>query len=352
MRSAVCGFVFFLGFFALANANKCWSITPADMQKIAPVVVERIKVHGRSLEANLERNSADRDVIVYLPPGYSKQPKRRFPVVYMLHGYGLTSDGFAGLLQSPGTLERAFAAGVPEMILVLPDTQTRQNGSMYSSSITIGNWENFIADDLVDYIDSHYRTLAKRESRGLGGHSMGGYGTIRIGMKRPDRFGALYIMSPCCLSARAAPSAELLTTLHQLKNLNEVSQLDFLGRATLTIAAAWSPNPNRPPFYLDLPQADGADPQQAVARWAANAPLIMLDQYSEGLRSYRAIAMDVGDQDGLRVDASALAKRLNELGISASFQIYSGDHASAVVDRLQNYVLPFFAKNLVQSDKN
>src|SRR5678809_1349750 len=88
-----------------------------------------------------------------------------------------------------------------------PDAFTKYSGSMYSSSPTTGDWEAYIAEDLVGYVDSHYRTIANRMSRGLGGHSMGGYGTIRIGMKRPDVFSSLYIMSACCLMNNPRPPA-------------------------------------------------------------------------------------------------------------------------------------------------
>ena len=75
---------------------------------------------------------------------------------------------------------------------------------MYSGSVTTGEFEQYIARDVVQYIDSHYRTIPKRTSRGLVGHSMGGYGASRIGMKHSDVFGSLYIMSPCCMAPRAA----------------------------------------------------------------------------------------------------------------------------------------------------
>src|SRR4030095_11329656 len=94
------------------------------------------------------------------------------------------------------------------MILVNPDAFTKFNGSMYSSSPTIGDWETFIAEDLVGYVDSHYRTIPDRMSRGLGGHSMGGYGTVRIGMKRPDVFSSMYIMSACCLMNNPGASGQ------------------------------------------------------------------------------------------------------------------------------------------------
>ena len=309
------------------------------------VRVERLKVHSRALEGNLEGETPDRDVIVYLPADYATSD-RRYPVVYALHGYGLTADGFAGLLQSPRTIDAANAGHVPGMILVLPDTQTLHNGSMYSSSVTIGDWEGFITRDLVAYIDSHYRTIADRKSRGLAGHSMGGYGAARLGMKYPDVFSALYIMSPCCLSARGAPPAPAAAIVEGVKTPEEAAKLDFLPRATFAVAAAWSPNPNKPPLFVDLPTVNGVPDPSVLARWAANAPLSMVDQNIFNLRRYTAIAIDVGDQDGLRVDAAELHKRMRESGVPNSFEIYAGDHGNRVAERFEKNVLPFFARTL------
>ena len=311
-----------------------------------PVTVQHIKVHSRALEGNLEGETADRDVIVYLPPDYAANPTRRYPVLYGLHGYNLTVDGFAGLLKTPQTAEGAFATGTPGMIIVLPDTQTLHNGSMYSSSVTTGDWEGFITHDLVAYVDAHYRTIADRRSRGLFGHSMGGYGTARIGMKYPEVFGALYIMSPCCMSPRGAPPPAAVAAMEAVKTREDAAKLDFMGHATFAVAAAWSPNPNKPPFYADLPSPAGAPDNGVLGRWAANAPLSMLDQYIFNLRRYHAIMIDVGDQDGLRVDAKTLHDRMAASGVANDFEIYSGDHGNAVADRIQNHVLPFFARTL------
>jgi len=170
--------------------------------------VEQITVHGKSLEQNLSGDTADRIVKVYLPPGYSKERQRRYPVVYFLHGILARADNYVATLKWPESIDHAIAAGkLQEMIFVMPDAMTPYGGSMYSNSIVTGDWEAFVARDLVGYIDSHYRTMAKRESRGLSGHSMGGYGTLRIGMKYPDVFSSLYAMSSCCLDPRGvAPS--------------------------------------------------------------------------------------------------------------------------------------------------
>jgi enterochelin esterase-like enzyme len=311
-----------------------------------PATLEQIKIHGAALEGNLEGNAADRDVLVFLPPSYRKEPRRRFPVVYALHGYSIGALQWAGEIHVPQTLEGAFATGSREMIVVLPDSKTVHNGSMYSSSVTTGDFETFIARDLVAYIDSHYRTLARRESRGLVGHSMGGYGATRIGMKHADVFGALYIMSPCCLSVRGAPPPEVEKALAEVKSPADSAKLSFFARATLASAAAWSPNPARPPLYLDLPIANGEPQPEVLGRWAANSPLAFADQYIGNLRRYSGIALEVGDQDGLRTDTAKLQATLERYGIASTFEEYRGTHTSAVAVRFQNFVTPFFSKHL------
>lgn len=235
-------------------------------------------------------------------------------------------------IETPQTVEGAFATGTREIIVVLANAQTRHNGSMYSNSVTTGNWEGFIAHDLVRYVDAHYRTLTRRESRGIAGHSMGGYGTVRIAMRHPDVFSAFYAMSPCCMAARGAPSPEMARRLEAAVAAGQTTSLDFGTRATLAAAAAWSPNPKAPPFYLDLPTKDGVPQPTVLARWAANAPLAMADQYVTSLRRYTAIALDVGDQDGLRFDTAELHRLLDAYGIANSFEQYPGDHVSAVAD--------------------
>ena len=140
---------------------------------------------------------------------------------------------------------------------------------------------------------------------------MGGYGATRIGMKHPDVFSSLYIMSPCCLSARAAGPAnpEDEKALEAVKTAEDSAKLPFFLRAQLASAAAWSPDPKNPPLYLDLPSKDGVAQPDILAKWAANAPLSFIDQYIGNLRQYRAISIDVGDQDGLRTDTGKLHER-------------------------------------------
>jgi enterochelin esterase-like enzyme len=180
---------------------------PPAVPGAKPAIVERIKIHGAALEGNLEGDAVDRSVIVFLPPSYATEKDRRYPVVYALHGYSIGAEQWTSEIHVPQTIEGAFAKGLEGDDRGAARFEDAHNGSMYSSSVTTGDFERFVSHDLVAYVDAHYRTIPKRTSRGLVGHSMGGYGASRIGMKHSDVFGSLYIMSPCCLSARPAAPA-------------------------------------------------------------------------------------------------------------------------------------------------
>ena len=309
--------------------------------------VERIAVHGKTLEGNLEGDSADRDVAVYLPPSYQSERSRRYPVLYLLHGFTDDVDHWWGIkphfVNVPAVMDKALATGVKEMIVVMPNAFTRYQGSMYSNSATTGNWEDYVSQELVAYVDAHYRTVANRGGRGIAGHSMGGYGAIRIGMKHPEVYSSLYLLSPCCMAVGPVGPNPRAEAIH---DPGEVAQADFGTKAAFASAAAWSPNPKNSPLFLDLPYKNGEVQPQIVAKWQANAPLAMVDQYIANLRRYQAIGMDVGTRDGLIGGVQALDRILNDYGIAHVYETYDGDHVSGVAGRLELKVLPFFAAHL------
>ncbi|HET8696769.1 MAG TPA: alpha/beta hydrolase-fold protein, partial [Gammaproteobacteria bacterium] len=337
--------------------------------------VETVTVHGKALEGNLSGEPADREVSIYLPPSYDREKSRRYPVVILLHGYSINNkywvggapEGPAGI-DVPGAMDRDVAAGkAREMILVMPNGDSKYNGSMYSSSVTSGDWESFIAEDLVAYVDSHYRTIARRSSRGLAGHSMGGYGTIRIGMKRPDVFSSLYVLSACCLmnnpagfaqrapaSGSAAPSGSTPPARASGSGANNNGDRPRAGGFANVVkaeAAAWSPNPSKPPTYFDAPGDEGVDMTLVAQKWAANSPLVMLDQYVANLKRYTAIGMDVGLQDTLLGSNQQLDKALTASGVQHTFATYEGDHVNHIADRMEQAVLPFFSEHLSGNTK-
>jgi S-formylglutathione hydrolase FrmB len=316
--------------------------------------IERIKVRGTSLEGNLAGDSPDRDVSIYLPPGYSTAQDRRYPVVYLLHGYASSDEhwfGPASEYRADAAIDKALAKALAdgnarEMILVMPNAFTVFQGSFYSNSAVTGDWESFIARDLVRYIDRQYRTIPAAASRGLAGHSMGGYGAARIGMKYPDVFSGIYVMSGCCI-APSLPGGPLMRRAAGIRTMEDITETDYPTRTVLATAAAWSPNPMNPPLFFDLPMRNGQLQPAVAAKWTANAVLTMADQHVPNLRKLRAIAIDAGDLDQEAAPgARALDQFLTSHNIPHSLEIYGGDHTSRITERLETKVLPFFTASL------
>jgi S-formylglutathione hydrolase FrmB len=299
--------------------------------------VERVTVHGRSLENNLIGDSADRAAFVYLLHGYGLQAQRWMTLFHIEAG---ANQAMAGAGGGVGGGERAR-----EMILVNPDGYSFYDGSFYGSSPATGDWETFIADELVRYIDSHYRTLAKRESRGLAGHSMGGYGTLRIAMKRPDRFAAMYALSACCAMDKGE-AGEAMTTAATYKTREQVSALRYPNKGTLARAAAWSPNPAKPPLFLDLPVVEGVARPEIQAKWLANSIVPLLEQHVAGLKRFAAIRFDVGTSDGLLETNRQIDAAMTRAGVRHTFDTYDGDHNGKIAERIETRVLPFFSQTL------
>jgi S-formylglutathione hydrolase len=315
--------------------------------------VERIKIYGTSLQGNLEGDSPDRYVSIYLPPSYKTDVTRRYPVLYFLHGFTDDDAEWYGFkkhwINLPEVIDKALARKeARQMIVVTPDAYTRFAGSMYSDSATTGDWEDYVARDLVSYIDSHYRTIPHSSSRGLAGHSMGGYGALRIAMKHPGIFSSIYLLSPCCLmpsfASRLTP--QIVSEMKGVRTDSDFAKAGFFTKAMFASAAAWSPDPQHPPFFLDLPTGDEAERKMVMAKWTANAPLAMIDQYIGTLRRLHAIAFDAGLQDPLSASLKVLDHVLNEYGIKHRFETYQGTHISGIATRIETKALPFFSKNL------
>jgi S-formylglutathione hydrolase FrmB len=312
--------------------------------------VEKIKVHGKSLEGNLEGDPSERDVFVYLPPSYGSQPNRRYPAVYFLHGYGATAEAYWKLMVVPDAASKVMgSAAVHEMIVVLPDAHTLYDGSMYSNSPTTGNWETYITQELVEYIDTHYRTIANRDSRGLAGHSMGGYGTLRLAMKYPEIYSSFYAMSSCCLmnNPGAAPPRPAPAQNSNTRSAEgQPPPRNPFANVSAAMAAAWSPDPLNPPKFFDEPVQDGRVNTEIATKWIANSPLAFVDQYVPNLKKYRSIKLDVGDQDNLAASNKQMDESLTRLGIVHAFEVYEGTHGNRVKERFETKLLPFFSQNL------
>jgi enterochelin esterase-like enzyme len=318
-----------------------------------------------SLAHSLYGGPARVPIAVYLPPGYRPGAAPRYPVLYMLHGFPRTLTGVpvpdphTRWLTSPfgaRALDSLIARGIIGALLVVVPKAEGHYGeaSFYTNSVT-GNWEKFVTRDLVHYVDQRYRTLPRAASRGIAGASGGGYGALRLAMRHPTTFGAVYAQSPCCLGVAAFEYDEAAwraaLQLEQPEQLPDT--VHSMTNVLVGLAAAFSPNPRRPPFYFDWPfeLVDGVRRplEPAYGQWKANAPLGHLQEYAPNLRRLVAIGFDVGRADQyhfIPVTTRALSRALTDLGVAHAFEEYEGDHVNRRGERTVTRVLPFFGAAL------
>ena len=210
--------------------------------------VEKGQITSEALASNLIGDPATRDFLIYLPRSYDTSEKR-YPVVYALHGYYEGIWSLAGMTQDLDAMVDSGEA--EEMILVFVDGSNKFGGSMYLSSPTIGDYESYIVRELVDHIDANYRTLPDRESRGISGCSMGGDGALHLALKYPDVFTVAVPMSGTYIGE--PESAWDIPSWSTPEDLDDFNRLLGGARVFVAAAAAAASNPDKPPFYLDMP---------------------------------------------------------------------------------------------------
>ncbi|MVN78057.1 esterase family protein [Hymenobacter sp. HMF4947] len=326
----------------------------------APTPAGRVVVtylDSKLLHGNPGGENPRRRVSVYLPAGYDAQAQQRYPVLYYLHGFTwndsliFNQDGMKALL------DQAIAAKqIRPFILVVPNEQTRFGGSWYVNSATNGPWADFTARELIAFIDKQFRTLAKPGSRGLAGHSMGGGGTLRLALAYPGTWAAAYALSPAFVGPHPSflPGAGLPQALRATTSA-EV-QRSYPALATVSLARAFSPNPQHTPFGANLPGSLAADSvarrDAVLARWVLATPTYTLPIHPASLRQLRALAFDWGAQDEVQHIPSTcrnFSSLLTVYGIRHSAEEYEGTHGSRIMGptgRLYQQVLPFFNKYL------
>lgn len=310
-------------------------------------------LHAASLASNRYGDSPNRAVLVYLPPSYDRVPAKRYPVVYLLHGFGSLDGLWLRLIPVRARMDSLVAAGAArEMIIVMPDAQNALGGSFYLNSATTGDWDDFIASDLVRYIDAKYRTLPRAASRGLAGFSMGGYGALAVGMRHAGTvFGALYAMSPCCADTLGAFPAPVVDRLASVRSLSDARRLTPPLDGMLAFAAAASPDSLRPPLYLDLPYVRSgsgvARVDATAAEWNAHSLIDMVPRFARELKQLRGLAFDIGRSDeGGSSAVIQLDTVLTSAGVPHTFELFDGTHMSRADERFTRHLLLFFSGTL------
>lgn len=318
---------------------------PAAAQDAARI--EWKTFHSDAIAGNLEGNDAERGAYVVTPPGYDEHADKRYPVVYFLHGYWATPQMYQEMAKFDEAVGGAAKAG-NDVIMVIPDGHSKLKGGFYSSGPTVGDYEDFVARELVAWVDRSYRTIANPASRGLAGHSMGGYGTARIAMKHPGVFSSIYMMSACCLD----PMTLNAETAKRIEAMSEAdaAKADFGQLAPVSTLVTWSPDPKASGWLkADTGlKADGTLDPLVNYRLAANSPVVLLPQYLPALNGLEAFAMDIGDKDFLLEGNRIWREELDRFGVKYQFELYEGDHGNRIAERIRTEVLPFFAQHLVK----
>ncbi len=348
-----------LGVVALLAAAGCAPAAMTEAPAIAgasqPQIV-RVAIPGPSLEANLAGDDTSKRALVYLPPSYQTEPGRRYPLLVLLHGYWSGPDQWEGDFMSIAAIvNSAIEAGAAEMIIVMPDGADRLGGGFYVNGAASGDWEDYIAEDVVAFADKTWRTRAARDSRGVAGHSMGGYGALSIAMNRPDVFAAVYAMSPCCgdLVGDFAFESPAWNDADAIGSPAEFDASDdFYGRVLTAIGAAWAPDASSP-LNSRRPVNGGVIDEEIARRWRARTLAGKIESSAGNLRRLDGIGLDVGDREEfghILLSTPALSERMTALGIEHDFEIYPGDHVSGIEAQLRTRVLPFFGGHLTVAD--
>lgn len=318
-----------------------------------------VTVHSAGLEHNLLGDPADQPVAIYLPDAYTREPERRFPVLYFLHGYSDPEPRHAAAEMFRSAMDKLIASGSAQpMIIVLPSGVNKYRGSFYANSATTGNWDDYIVRDVVGYIDGHYRTFADAAHRAIAGHSMGGYGALTLAFRHPDVFSVVYAMSPCCtdLVADSGPSNPAWAGAAAMKSPDDVPDAlrngHFFEAAFASMTAALAPDPAKKTFG-DLPftvvdRQVKTDPE-VYSRIAENMPANMVVPLLPKIARLKGIFIEYGAQENFThivLGARETAERLSDAGISNTLEVFQGDHGNHFARRASERMLPWVSQQI------
>ena len=326
-----------------------------------------VTIAAPSLKQNLLGDPADRNIGIYLPPSYFTTDQR-YPVIYFLPDFGDQSMLGVSL---PDDVDRLIKAGtIKEMIIVIVSGVNLLGGSFYVNSPVTGNWDDFVTRDVVGYIDTNYRTLTRPASRGIAGHSMGGFGALNLAMLHPNVFGVVYGLSPELLApdglgqtpmlasqSTIAATVDTLARESVLPADQAVANMQMASgdtRLALAYAAAFAPDLERnPPIDYPYRRVSGQLVRDDAVwqRWEDGlgglADKVQLDRGN--LMRLNGILVDYGLSDPnawIPAGCEFFSAQLTVAGIPNSLVRYAGDHQTSLGERIRVVVLPFFSQKL------
>ncbi|MEX2498589.1 MAG: alpha/beta hydrolase-fold protein [Wenzhouxiangellaceae bacterium] len=306
-----------------------------------------------------------RDVLVYLPPGYQDEDRRRYPALWSLPAY--TSSGPAQVAwrnhgeNLPQRLDRLIASGaMPPAIVAMPDSFTALGGNQFVDSPALGNYARHLIEELVPELDRRFRTIARPAARGVFGKSSGGFGALHLAAQHPGVFGGIASHAgDCgfdrvyqrdfvvCCDELALFEGDCEAFVSAFWRARKPSGRAFHALMVLCLAASYSPAPGEPlnlelPFSLETARLN----DQVWQRWLNFDPVRFDDRQFDALRQLRALWIDVGNRDQyfIHYGTRELAARLTAAGVAHRFETFDGNHSG--MDWRLDHSLPWLLARL------
>jgi S-formylglutathione hydrolase FrmB len=305
------------------------------------------ELESDALRGNRPGDPHVRPLWVYAPPGAGDAP---LPSIYLIQGHTGQVDMWrnrsAFRPNVPELVDALFADdGCPPALVVFVDAWTSYGGSQFLDSPAVGDYHTYLCDEVVPFVDAHYRTLGGAAHRGIAGKSSGGYGAMVTPMLRPDLFGGLATHAGDALFEHCY-LPDIREAVRALRDAYDGSfdefWQDFRSRPAFTkstdfpllniyaMAACYSANADGT-VELPFDPATGFLRDDVWARWLEWDPVRMATRYADALRGLRAIYIDAGKRDQFFLDlgAEAFRRALGEIGVDdVFFELFDGTHSS------------------------
>ncbi|MDQ1724762.1 MAG: hypothetical protein QOG52_1790 [Frankiaceae bacterium] len=321
-----------------------------------------------SLRGNPLGDPAERPLNVYVPPGYDDEPDRRYPSIYVLQGYtghvAMWDNRSAYRLTFPEAADGVFARGdAPPAIVVFVDAWTLYGGSQFVDSPAVGNYHSYLCNDVVTWVDAHYRTLDAPAHRGVSGKSSGGFGAFITPMLRPDLFGGF--------ASHAGDAGDAYCYIEEFgkatralreyggdiwawwddfrKRPGATKSTDMTLLMTLGCSAAFCPEPDGT-VVLPFDTRSGRLREDVWQRYLDWDPVRMVPAHADALRGLKAVWIDAGTRDEWFLDlgAQAMVDALAEIGVTdVHFETFDAGHGG--IDYRYPLSLAYLAQRLSPS---
>ena len=339
------------------------TVTPAPPMPTPAVdgTLVSIEFTSQALAGNLIGDPNIRELLIWLPPSYYASD-RRYPVIYVLHYQSVSSHGYddgtpAYMVNhlTPPAREMISDGTIGETILVFPDAMSVFKWSNYLSSPALGDYETYLAHEIVNYVDANYRTIAHPDSRGITGYSSGGGGAMHLGLKYPNVFsvvaasGGIYDYDDEEVKRGALSSMKWFGIPDDIET---VAAAGFFVHASIVLAATVAPNLEKPPLYLDMPfEMVGGEAQIVPEVWQRMLeadPIHDVYRYLDQPERLRAILILHGTKDDPSERPRKLVQVLADRGIEHEYvEWVAAAMRSDLPYQRAPEVLQFMSENLV-----